>query len=170
MGVHTQKAALTVDAAPRYLTHARRGARRSRHFTHFLTCRTTPQKVQASTHSAAKSSYPSWFRKHPHLYMVAEMARSPAAPGLLFTAAAVHGFSAVSQVRLQPHNHVLVLIIRHKCKLSCIQVASNLTDKVSVSAEALGADITRQLQQASDNIAIQTELSQTAFQVREGLC
>ncbi|KAL3142220.1 hypothetical protein ABBQ38_002568 [Trebouxia sp. C0009 RCD-2024] len=77
--------------------------------------------------------------------MAAEMARSPAAPGLLFTAAAVHGFSAVSEV------------------------ARNLADKGSIGAEALGADITRQLQQASDDIAIQTESSQTAFQEWKGL-
>ena len=99
MSVHTQSAAFSSDAAPRLAAHGRRGTKRSKHFTQFLTCRTTPQKIQGSTHTA-KSSYPSRFRKHPQLHLAAELARHPAAPGLLFTAAAVHGFSAVSKVRL----------------------------------------------------------------------
>ena len=99
MVVHTQKAALSLDAAPRLVAHGRRGSKRSRHFTQFLTCRTTPQKVQGGTHNV-KVSYPSRLRKHPQLHLAAEMARHPAAPGLLFTAAAVQGFSVVSKVRL----------------------------------------------------------------------
>ena len=117
MGVQTQKAAFPLDAAPRSLAHGRRGARRSKHFTQFLTCRTTPQKLQASTHSGNKSAYPSWFRKHPQLHLAAEMARSPAAPGLLFTTAAVHGFTIVSEVGFRLHTSVCCLS-RPSCKLS----------------------------------------------------
>lgn len=46
-----------------------------------------------------------------------------------------------------------------------MQVVSNLVDRSSVKAEKLGASITRQLQQTSDRIAVQTEASQDAFQV-----
>ena len=98
MEVHTQRAAFGTNAAPRCLPHGRRGVRRAKHFTQFLTCRSTPQKVQAPNHSAAKSTHQTWVRKHPQLHMAAEMARSPAAPGLLFIAAAVKGFSVASEV------------------------------------------------------------------------
>ena len=115
MVLHTQKAALSLDAAPRLATHGRRGTKPSKHFTQFLTCRTVPQKVQGSTHNI-KSSYPSRLRKYPQLHLAAEMARHPAAPGLLFTAAAVQGFSVVSKVILC-ETPVRDVMTGHSCRL-----------------------------------------------------
>lgn len=65
-----------------------------------------PQKVQAPSHTVAKSTYPSWLRKHPHLHMAAEMARHPATPGLLFTAAGVTGCLVASEVLFGLYGHV----------------------------------------------------------------
>ncbi|KAL0022946.1 hypothetical protein WJX77_010571 [Trebouxia sp. C0004] len=77
--------------------------------------------------------------------MAAEMARSPAAPGLLFTAASVKGFSVASEV------------------------VSKLVDRASLRAQQVGAEVTQKLQQACDNVAVQTEVSQGAFQEWKGL-
>lgn len=141
----TQTASLRSSAPSRADLHSRRPLKRGRHFSQHLTCRSTPQKVQAPRHNAAKSTYPSWFRKHPNLHMAAEIARSPAAPGLLFTAASVRGFSVASEV------------------------VSNLVDMTSLRAQHVGAEVTQKLQQACDNVAVQTEVSQGAFQEWKGL-
>ncbi|KAL0044163.1 hypothetical protein WJX82_001970 [Trebouxia sp. C0006] len=77
--------------------------------------------------------------------MAAEMARSPAAPGLLFTAASVKGFSVASEV------------------------VSNLVDRTSLRAQQVGAEVIQKLQQACDNAAVQTAVSQGAFQEWKGL-
>lgn len=168
MVAHTQKAALSLDAAPKLATHGRRGTKRSKHFTQFLTCRTTPQKVQGSTHNA-KSSYPSRIRKYPQMHLAAEMARHPAAPGLLFTAAAVQSFSVVSKVILCEISVRDVMSRRsykHPATLGCCaQVVSNIAHKESWRAEALGTAMNRQLQQASNSIVLQAEASQSSFQV-----
>ncbi|DBA70829.1 TPA: hypothetical protein ACH3X2_011713 [Trebouxia sp. C0005] len=77
--------------------------------------------------------------------MAAEMARSPAAPGLLFTTASVRGFSLASEV------------------------VSKLVDRTSLRAQQVGAEVTQKLQQACENVAVQTEVSQGAFQEWKGL-
>ena len=45
------------------------------------------------------------------------------------------------------------------------QVVSTLVDRTSMRAQQLGAEVTRKLQQACDNVAVQTEVSQGALQV-----
>ena len=47
----------------------------------------------------------------------------------------------------------------------CMQVVSNLVDMTSLRAQHVGAEVTQKLQQACDNVAVQTEVSQGAFQV-----
>ncbi len=46
-----------------------------------------------------------------------------------------------------------------------MQVVSNLVDRTSLRAQQVGAEVTQKLQQACDNVAVQTEVSQGAFQV-----
>ena len=46
-----------------------------------------------------------------------------------------------------------------------MQVVSNFVDRTSLRAQQVGAEITWKLQQACDNAAVQTEVSQGAFQV-----
>ena len=46
-----------------------------------------------------------------------------------------------------------------------MQAVSNLVDRTSGRAEQLGAELTRQLRHVSENMAVQAEVSQGAFQV-----
>ncbi len=46
-----------------------------------------------------------------------------------------------------------------------MQVVSNLVDRTSLRAQQVGAEVTQKLQQACDNAAVQTAVSQGAFQV-----
>ncbi len=46
-----------------------------------------------------------------------------------------------------------------------MQVVSNIVDRTSLRAQQVGAEVTQKLQQACDNAAAQTEVSQGAFQV-----
>lgn len=90
--------------------------------------------------------------------MLSEMARNPAAPGLLFTAAGVKGFSLLSEVASHAAEHCKVGFRASQTS------AGHAINRASVKAEEVGAEIHRQLLQASDSLAVETERSQAALE------
>lgn len=62
--------------------------------------------------------------------------------------------------------HILLSVLHPKDYLMQLQVVRNLADRSSYRAEEIGAELNRQLRQASDSMAEQTQVSQDAFQVR----
>ena len=154
--------------------------RKPKRYLKHLSCRAALHKVQSSTHGAHKSVLPLWVQKQPQLHMVAEMARHPAAPGLLIGITAVQGLKFVSQMSwpldkvslpdacfIQPGD-TLAAKLSH-CMLFLLQGVKRLlvsvVDQATPKAEALGKAITQQLQAASDSAAQQTEISQQSLQV-----
>lgn len=62
---------------------------------------------------------------------------------------------------LRPHHHTPQTLATW---ILVMQAVSNLVDRTSGRAEQLGAELTRQLRHVSDNMAVQAEVSQGAFQ------